>query len=366
MRIAMLGTRGVPARYGGFETAVEEIGQRLASRGHDVYVYCRNRDQNLVEYRGMRLVNVGAVRSKKLETLSHTAASVFRMRGTNFDVAMLFNSGNAPLIRPLRRRGLPVVVHVDGLEWKRAKWQGVGARYYRWAERESACSASALVSDSKGIAQYFLEKYGRDSYVITYGAPILHPGADKLESINIEPQGYHLVVARLEPENHVHTIIEGYRRLDDALPLVIVGSAPYGERYCAELRDAAAGKPVRFLGAVWDQDLLNQMYGNARSYLHGHSVGGTNPSLLRAMGCGAPVTAFDVTFNREVAGNFARYFSDADSLAACLAADDASTSAARRRGSLGRNRVKQAYRWDDVTVGYEAMFEEVLQRAGRR
>ncbi|NYD40509.1 DUF1972 domain-containing protein [Nocardioides panaciterrulae] len=359
MEIAMLGTRGVPARYGGFETAIEEIGSRLAAKGHRVRVYCRNQGQTQKTHKGMELLNLPAVRRSSLETLSHTGLSALHSFGRKPDVAVLFNAGNAPFIPVLRARGIPTAVHVDGLEWKRAKWQGLGAKYYKWAEGVCARSETALIADAQGIADYLQVEYNAPSYLIAYGAEILDPGLDKLGDLNLQSREFHLVVARMEPENHVDLIVEGYCQAGSSRPLVVVGSAPYQDEYIASLKELAKGHDVRFVGSVWDQDLLNQLYAHARSYLHGHSVGGTNPSLLRALGCGAPVTAFDVNFNHEVTAEHARFFSDAKSAATAIRADDADLEAARSRGTLGQRHVEKAYRWDEVADRYEQMLVEI-------
>lgn len=365
VRIAMIGTRGVPARYGGFETAIEEIGSRLVDRGHRVTVYCRNEGQTQTEHLGMELVNLPALRRKSLETLSHTATSIRHARRHRPDAAIVFNAANAPFLGQLRRAGIPTAVHMDGLEWKRAKWKGVGARYYKWAERKAACSGATLIADAQGIADYLESAYGRPSTLISYGAPILEPSDDRLAELDLQPQGYHLVVARMEPENHVLEIVRGYARARSTLPLVVVGSAPYGDEYIASIRNAAEDSEVRFTGAVWDQDLLNQLYAHCRSYLHGHSVGGTNPSLLRAMGCGAPVTAFEVSFNREVTGGLARFFADCADVAEAIAADEVDPGSAVKRGVLGQEHVAATYRWDQVALGYEQMVLELTRTRAR-
>lgn len=362
MHIAMIGTRGVPAQYGGFETAVEEIGARLAADGHRVTVYCRNRDQTLTEYLGMELVSLPALRKRSLETLSHTGLSVAHAIRNRPDAAVLFNAGNAPYIPLLKARHIPTAVHVDGLEWKRAKWQGAGARYYRWAEKRAARSGLALIADAQGIADHLRETYAVGSHVIPYGAPILHPGTDRLETLDLSPQRYHLVVARLEPENHVDVIVRGYAGSASEHPLVVVGSAPYGDAHIADIRRAAGGSDTRLIGAVWDQDLLNQLYAHSLSYLHGHSVGGTNPSLLRALGCAAPVTAFDVNFNREVTAGHARFFTDPDSVSTQIRADDADPNGAKERGRLGQEHAAVTYRWDDVAERYLRMLTEIARR----
>ncbi|HEY5180140.1 MAG TPA: DUF1972 domain-containing protein, partial [Dermatophilaceae bacterium] len=315
LSIAMIGTRGVPARYGGFETAVEEIGTRLAERGHTIVVYCRNSGQNIKEYQGMHLVNLPALRRRSLETLSHTALSVAHAATRRPDMAFVFNAANAPLLPVLRARRIPIAVHVDGIEWQRAKWQGAGRRYYRWAERACARSGLDLIADSRGIQDHLRRVYDVESHFIPYGAPILGVGSSRLGELGLEARQFHLVVARFEPENHILEIVRGYVDSGAIHPLIVVGSAAYGAQYSELVRKAANEDPrVRFLGGLFDQELLDQLYGNAASYLHGHSVGGTNPSLLRALGAGATSIAYDVSFNREVAGEDGEYFTTAEDL----------------------------------------------------
>jgi glycosyltransferase involved in cell wall biosynthesis len=357
MRIAMLGTRGVPPRYGGFETAVDEVGRRLVASGHEVVVYCRNPGQSLRVHDGMRLVNLPAVRRRSLETVSHTGLSALhaalRLRP---DVALLFNAANAPFVPLLRASGIPTAVHLDGLEWKRAKWKGVGARYFKTAERWSVRWADAVVADARAIADHVREAYGRESVFIPYGAPLIDAGSDRLAERGLEPGAYHLAVARFEPENHLAELVEGRLRSTAAAPLVVVGGAPYADAYERGVRDRAAGDSrVRLLGAEWDQQLLDQLYAGAISYLHGHSVGGTNPSLLRAMDAGAAVTAWDVVFNREVTDGHARYVTDAAGVAAALAADEADPVASKERGEVLREHARSTYRWDDVAASYEQL-----------
>ena len=357
MRIAMIGTRGVPARYGGFETAVEEVGRRLVANGHDVTVYCRNPHQVLTSYQGMRLVNLPALRRRELETLSHSLLSVLHaVLRRRPDVAVVFNAANAPFLPLLKAAGIPVAVHVDGLEWKRGKWAGPAATYYRWAEKWSVRLADALIADARGIADHIRYEHGRESIYIPYGAPLVPPGFERLESVGLEPRGYHLVVARFAPENHVREAVAGYVASSAAKPLVVVGSAPYEDDYTAEVRRVADRDPrVRFLGSVWDQQLLDQLYANALSYIHGHSVGGTNPSLLRAMGAGAPVTAFDAVFNHEVVNGHARYWSDPADVALAVTGDEHDVVSALERGEKGRDHAQLTYRWDEVAEEYEQL-----------
>jgi glycosyltransferase involved in cell wall biosynthesis len=356
----MIGTRGVPARYGGFETAVEEIGARLVDRGHEIVVYCRGEDRS-TGYRGMQRIHRPALKRSSLETLSHTTLSVLHLLRHRVDVAVVFNAANAPLLPLLRVAGIPFAVHVDGLEWKRAKWGPIGQKYYQICERLAVRWADQLIADAAGIRDYYFLRYGARSRLLTYGAPILStPDLGRLAELGLIPGKYHLVVARLEPENHVDLIVSGFLRSQASHPLVVVGSVPYPSPHERRIHRLAAGdERVRFLGGVWDQDLLDALYSGAESYLHGHSVGGTNPSLLRAMGAGSPVIAWDVNFNREVLEHAGLFFADADTLAGHLETTEADPSTARGRGQDGRKRAADVYRWDDVAEGYEAMCQEL-------
>jgi len=369
LRIAILGTRGVPAQYGGFETAVEEIGWRLADRGHHVTVYARNRGQEITEYRGMQVVNAPALRTKTTETLSHTAiTTVHALRNEHPDVALVMNAANAPFLPVLKRAGIPTVIHLDGLESRRAKWRGMGSRYYRWAERAAVARGEAVIADSQAVADHVERELNRRIDVIPYGAPVIDPGFERLAQIDLIRRDYHLIVARFEPENHVLEAVHGYVHSDETRPLVIVGDAPYSKWYVDKVRDIAATEPrIRLLGAVYDQSLLDQLYANARTYIHGHSVGGTNPSLLRAMGAGAPVLAFDVEFNREVTADRALFWSDAETLTVLL--DEVAAGEIDEEleefSRAGRERVAAVYQWDQVTDQYEELFQRLAVRVAQ-
>ncbi|WP_375399811.1 DUF1972 domain-containing protein [uncultured Amnibacterium sp.] len=359
LRLGMLGTRGVPAAYGGFETAIEEIGQRLVERGHEVTVYGRATERRApTSHLGMRLVHLPAIHSKSLETISNTAFSAAHFAGTRrHDVAFVFNAANAPFIPLIRSRGTAVALHVDGLEWKRDKWGKWGRRYYQMAERTAVREADALIADAQGIADYYDDEFAMPTELISYGTNILRDTpTDKIEQLGLVPGQFHLVVARFEPENHVDVIVDGYARSGATLPLVVVGSAPYAPAYTTGIKHAAAADSrIRMLGAVWDQRLLDQLYAHALSYVHGHSVGGTNPSLLRAMGAGTAVLGWDVLFNREVAGTAGLYFSGARQLAGQIEEVERYAYRFRDIGELMQERAQVLYNWDVVTESYEAL-----------
>lgn len=371
MRIAMVGTRGVPARYGGFETAVEEIGQRLARSGHEVTVYCRRgnsgEDRDPKEHLGMHLVHLPAVRHRALETLSHTALAALHLAlgRRHHDVVIVFNVANVFAVPLVRLRRTPVAVHVDGLEWRRAKWKRTGRRFYRWSEVRAVRTADALIADAPGIQQYYREEFGATSDLLEYGSSIIAgTSVERLAELGLDVRRYHLLVARLEPENHVHEFVEAYHRSGALLPLVVVGGTPYPTDYTRRVESAAGRAPgVRLLGGVWDQDLLDQLYAGAATYLHGQSVGGTNPSLLRAMGAGAPTIAHDNVFNRGVLGDDGVYGATVAELARAIAAADLAPDVQGEVRQRLVRRCRDRYDWDTVTCGYA---ELCAQLAGGR
>lgn len=361
----MVGTRGVPARYGGFETAVEEVGRRLVARGHEVRVYTRRAADGpkVDRYLGMEVVTLPALRRRSLETLSHTGLSVLHLLRDRCDLAFVFNAANAPWLPLVRVGRIPVATHVDGLEWRRGKWGAAGRRYYRLAEREAVRWSDALIADAQGIADYYAEEFGAATDLIAYGAPLLSDvGTSRLADIGLEPGEYHLVVARFEPENHVEMIVRAYVASGAHCPLVVVGSAPYSNEYTRKVHHAAAGDPrVRFEGGVWDQELLDEMYAHALTYVHGHSVGGTNPSLLRAIGAGTATIAYNVGFNREVLLGAGRYFDSAQDLARALEESEDDRDDTSQRAEQLRRRAHD-YEWDDVAERYGRLAARLAER----
>lgn len=366
LTIAMVGTRGVPAAYGGFETAIEEVGRRLAARGHDVVVYTRGSERRDKEYLGMRVVHLPAIPVKQIETLSHSGLSTLHLLlRRRPDATFVFNAANAPFLPLLRLRRAPVALHMDGLEWRRSKWGPRGKAYYRWAEQFGVRTADALIADAPGIADYYRHQFDVPTELIRYGAPILEePPARGVAELDLAPGGYHLVVARFEPENHVLEIVQGYRESAAKLPLVVVGSAPYSAEYTQEIqRVADSDDRIRLVGGVYDQDLLDALYANAVTYLHGHSVGGTNPSLLRAMGAGTAVIGFDVPFNREVLDGNGWFFRDAADVAAHVVAAEADPATTADLAEAAQGRARSHFRWDDVTDEYESVARRLSERS---
>ena len=368
MRIAILGTRGVPAAYGGFETFAEELGARLVERGHAVTVYGRAHSvpTGLREHRGMRLRVLPTIRHKYLDTVVHTAISAIDSVVRNFDIALVCNSANAPFALIPRLGGARVALNVDGLEWQRRKWSRLGQWYYQGCAWLAPKLPIVLVSDAVMIARYYQERFGRKTVYIPYGtdARRVEPG-ETLGRLGLQPGNYLLYVSRLEPENHALTVIEGYRAAGGRAalggPLVLVGDAPYAGEYKAELqRLAASVEDVIMPGYVFG-DGYAELQSNAMLYVQATEVGGTHPALLEAMGRGAAIAANDVPEHREVLGEAGVYYARNDPAALGerlreLAADPALRS---RLGAAAAERAARLFSWDRVTDEYEELFKRM-------
>lgn len=359
-RIAILGTRGVPGGYGGFETFAEEFGARLVERGHYVTVYCRlgNTPHRPKEHRGMRLIHLPALRTKAAETLSHTMLSALHAATQQFDVVYVCNSANAPICFVPWLRRQRTVLNVDGLEWQRAKWGRMAKRYYRWAARLAARMPIEVVTDAAVIQRYYRDELDRETRCFSYGTDLYDRGfrAELVRDLGLTTDRYLLYVSRLEPENNAHLVIEAYAKVATDVPLVIVGDAPYARDYIDRLK-AQADARVRFLGYRFGAE-YHALQANALAYVQATEVGGTHPALVEAMGHRNAVLAHDVPEHREVLGGAGRYFAyrDAEDLAALLRiliSDDALVADLRARAA---ERVRHEYSWDAVTDAYLEYF----------
>lgn len=360
MRIALIGTRGVPARYGGFETCAEELGKRLVERGNHVSVYGRAgyyRDKP-AEYLGMRLIYLPALNIKFLETLSNTLiALVHAVTWGRFDVLVVFNSANSPLLIIPRLFGQKIVLHTDGLEWMRGKWSALGKRYYRWAERIATRLAKEMIADSREIQTYYKERYGKDTRYISYGAE-LRTSKDPsiLQRYGLQPGGFFLQITRFEPENNPLLTVKAFEKLKTDKKLVLVGGAKYPTGYSDEV-SAAQDPRVKFLGFIYDRDILDELLCHCYVYIHGNEVGGTNPALLEAMASGCYVMARDVPFNREVLGDAGSYFNkDADDLAGGLQWTLDHPAELPDARQAARDIIHSNYDWGRIVEEYLSLF----------
>ena len=369
LRIAILGTRGVPGNYGGFETFADEFGSRLAARGHEVTVYGRTRysDAGVRFYRGMRIVRLPAIPQKHAETLSHTLVSALHAAFRSYDIVYVCNSANAPICFIPWARRQTTILNVDGLEWQRRKWGRAARSYYHWAARLAARMPINVVTDADVIQAYYRDVLGRETRCFVYGTKLWDRGAqaERLAPYGLERDRYLLYVSRMEPENNALLVVSAFREVITDMPLVMVGDAPYAREYVHQVRQAADSR-VRFLGFVYG-DSYHALSANAYLHVQATEVGGTHPALVEAMGHRNAVVAHDVPEHREVLGDAGAYFGyrNAGDLARQLQRliDDPDRRADLQ--SRSEARVLERYGWDAVTDAYEDYFTELLARQRR-
>lgn len=359
MRIAILGTRGIPASYGGFETFAEHLSTRLVARGHEVTVYGRAHyvSPRQLEYHGVRLEVLPTIRHKYFDTVIHTFLSSVHAVWRRFDAVLICNAANAPFCPILRFTGTPVAINVDGLEHKRKKWGWLGRRYYRLAEYLSTVLPNEMVTDAQVIQDYYQVRHNAPSTMIAYGSEVeRRTDRAMVRKWRVEPNRYVLYVSRLEPENNAHLVIEAFKKVRTAYRLLVVGDAPYAESYISSLKAQARGdKRIIFTGFVFGED-YRALQQNAYCYVHATEVGGTHPALLEAMGYGNCVLTLATPENIEVVGEAGMPYIDEFDLAEKLQRvlrDGSLVQGYRNRAQL---RIRSHYDWETVVDQYEQLF----------
>jgi glycosyltransferase involved in cell wall biosynthesis len=362
-RLRLLGTRGIPNRHGGFESCAEHLAPWLVERGWEVTVYCQepaSAPRSSSRWRGVTLEHVptpwaGARGSVWFDawTTRHAA---------RYDDLILTLGFNTAVFFPWHvLRGRRHVVNMDGVEWRRGKWSAAVRGWFYANSWIAGLTADQLIADHPEIAAMLAGRgwAGRTTMVPYGAARVVDAPAAPVSALGLEPRRYGLVIARPEPENLVLDIVKAWTMSGDALPLVVLGRYEPGHPYHDAVR-RAAGPQVHFPGALYDPEVVQALRYHARLYLHGHTVGGTNPSLVEALGAGSPVLAHDNVFNRWVAGEQAAYFTDTPSCARALAAvlDDEPRLERMRAASYARH--AEAFTWDAVLPAYEAVLLKAL------
>jgi glycosyltransferase involved in cell wall biosynthesis len=360
MRIALLGTRGVPANYGGFETFAEELSVRLVERGHEVTVYCRE-EPGHASYRGVRRAYIPTIRHKYLDTIAHTCLSTFDALRRQYDVALYCNAANAVFTWIPRVLGTPTALNVDGLERHRKKWNQLAKNWYLLSEWLSTWCCSHVVTDAARIREYYFERYGKDSTFIPYGAEVGKvEGREALNELGLEPGRYFLYVSRMEPENNALLVREAFEKVNTDMKLAIVGSAPYAAEYI-RLVQATRDPRIVIPGAIYGER-YKQLQSHCFAYVHATEVGGTHPALIEAMGRAALVLYLTNPENEEVAGDAGIPFEPENLASKMQWAVQVSDTERCRLGCAAQKRVQERYSWDAVTDVYERLFLEMTGR----
>ncbi len=362
LNIALLGTRGVPANYSGFETCVEQLGRRLVQRGHLVTVYCRSHHITYegTRYKGIRLVKLPTVANKYLDTIIHSFISSLHALSQRYDVALYFIAGNSPATWIPRAVGTQTILNVDGLDWKREKWPAAARKYIQLAEYLATKLPSAFITDSRVVQDYYRDRYGSHPPYIPYGSEVdsLPPG-ETMEHLGLEPQRYVLFVGRLVPENCAHHLVEAFQGLDTDYKCAIVGDAAYAKEYISSLKATAQDDArVVFTGYVFGKG-YHELGSNAYLFVEASGVGGTHPALVEAMAFGNCVIAYDTPENLETIGD-AGFAYDGQvggaSLRQVLQRLLSEPALVAEYSERARVRARTHYSWEAVTDAYEKIF----------
>jgi glycosyltransferase involved in cell wall biosynthesis len=355
LRIALLGTRGIPASYGGFETFAEELATRLAERGHEVTVYCRDKHAP-ARYRGVRLQYLPTIRHKYFDTLVHTFLSTLHLLVYRMDAALYCNGANAIFTLGPRLTRMPVALNVDGIERKRKKWNRLAKAWYLVSEWLATFCPTVVVTDARTIEQYYRARYRKRSTYIPYGAELGKvPTSAVLERLGLERDRYFLYVSRMEPENHPLEVREAFERVETPLKLALIGDAPYAGEYIRRVRETTDPRVV-IPGGIYGTG-YRELGSHCFAYIHATEVGGTHPALIEAMGRGALVLYRNTPENAEVAGGAGIPFEPADLPDKIRSVLEMPEEERARLRAKAEQRVRERYSWDAVTDAYETLLK---------
>jgi len=366
VRIAIVGTRGIPNRYGGFEQNAENLAAQFHDAGHDVTVFNpHDHPYKLPTWQGVKIRRrfwherrLGALGIFLYDYLCLAAA--FR---ENFDIVLELGYAPSALYHFLRpAKGPKIITNMDGLEWRRAKWGPFARRILLFCEGLASRTSDAMIADNPAIREYLLAKYKRQAYYVPHGAALLEdPDPSVCGNYGVAEREYYMLLARMEPENNIETVLDGTISSGDGRAVLVVGGCD--GRYGRFLKGKYRKYPhIRFLGAVYEQRAVSSLRRFAKLYFHGHSVGGTNPSLLEAMGAGAYIAAHDNVFNRSVLREHALYFTTADDVAHLMKTYNEEMRDAF--AAANRQKLEQTYNWNLVGRAYLTIFETLLNDGG--
>ncbi len=371
MRIAMFGSRGIPHTYGGAEAFLEELAPRLAGRGHQVTVYCRRslfRDRPK-KYRGVDLIYLPSLETKVLGTPTHTLACMLDVMRRPVDVFLVLNIVNGFHCLLPRLFGKTFAINVDGLDWKRGKWGRLARRYFylnaRWIGK---ICPGGVITDAREMQRIYCEEFQTPSTCIAYGANIERSeDPDIVRQYGLAPRQYYLIASRMVSENNADLIVKAFEKLKTNRLLAVAGGVNYASEFVRQLQQTRDPR-IRFLGHVANAAHVKELHCNAYAYIHGHSLGGTNPSLVKALGYGNCILALNTAFNREVLQRYGILFDrDVEDLRRHLQIVEDDREMAEEFGRRAPERIEQAYSWDQITDQYEEFFYRLIEsRRGAR
>ncbi|MFY0608224.1 MAG: DUF1972 domain-containing protein [Cyclobacteriaceae bacterium] len=364
LKVSIIGSRGYPYVYSGYETFVKELVERLVPRGIEVTVYCH---KNLFVKRpeimnGVNLVYIPTIEKKSMSQLIHSFQSMIHACLSKTDIILVVNSANGPFGVISRLFGKRTAINVDGLEWLRPKWKGLGAKYFYWASKLSTKLYDFIINDSESMRDFYLKEFSADSTVIAYGANIRESKRPELiKKWSLRESDYYLIVGRLIPDNNADLIVNEFIKSNTTRKLVIVGDVPYQDSYAESIKNTTDDRVI-FTGYVTDQDELAELYHNCYGYFHGHEFGGTNPTMLKALAYGCAILALDTVFTREMldGDNYGLFFNKDDAnLKELIEHVDKTSTIIYDLKKKSRNRISENYTWEKITQQYIDLFNKI-------
>jgi glycosyltransferase involved in cell wall biosynthesis len=363
MNIGILGTRGIPNAYGGFEQFAQYLAKGLVEKGHIVSVY----NSSSHPYQESTWYGVQIIHCNDPENRIGSAGQFIYdynclqdARKRNFDILLQLGYTSSSVWHQFWPKKAINIINMDGLEWKRAKYNNLTQKFLQWAEGLAVRHGDVLIADSTGIKDYIQSKYQKEAVYISYGADIPESFSDSyLTDLSLQAYQYYLLIARMEPENNIELVIRGYLESGHHYPLIILGNTQ--NKYGQFLFKKYASALIQFPGAVYDQSTINALRHFSSLYFHGHSVGGTNPSLLEAMACGCNIAAHNNVFNNAILGDDACYFSKPKDVKKIIS-QPLSTSIATQRKILNLEKVKKIYNWTKIINEYETIFLQASEK----
>jgi len=367
LKIAIIGSRGYPYVYSGYETLIKELSERLVRKGCEVTVYCH---RNLFKEKpalvnGIKLVYVPTIETKSLSQLIHSFLSMSHAVVSDVDVIFAVNAANGPfgLISKIFRKR--TAINVDGLEWLRPKWKGLGAIYFKTAARLSTILYDQIINDSDEMRKVYLNTFKKESVVIAYGATVKKSEDPSLiQQWPITPEEYYLVVGRMIPDNNADVIVKGFLASNSTKKMVVVGDVFYKDAYADTLK-ALKDERLIFTGYVYDPEVLAALYHHCYVYVHGHEFGGTNPTMIKAMGYGCAILALNTVFNKEMLANglYGIYFEkNQEAVRQQINSADQYPNKIKNLRQNSHLGITDKYNWDYITDQYLEVFRRLAEK----
>jgi len=362
LRIAIIGSRGYPYVYSGYETLVKELAERIVKKGHCVRVYCHSSlfKSKPKKLNGIELIYTPSINSKIFSQLFNSFFSFLNVCFSNTDVVLVVNSANGPygLFTKIFRK--KTCINVDGLEWLRPKWKGFGSIYFKISSKLATYFFDEIITDSKEMSKIYLKKFKKKSTVIAYGSTMVDSKDHLLNEFNLKKNEYYLIVGRLIPDNNAKLILKAFIKSGSNKKLVIVGDVPYEDKYSNDVKNLSS-KNIIFTGYVVNQEKLSCLYKNSYGYIHGHEYGGTNPTMINALDLNCQILALKTIFNKEMLLNKSAIYFEKN-----ISSISKSINLFEKKYNVLKDKnynynVPNRYKWDKIAGDYLSLFIKLIK-----